>query len=438
MVDPQVDVDIPDDEDDDEPELPVAPEPKPEPTIAAPVRAASPGRGGKRVARWTTRDAEDLWPEILSRLPGLKKTPSDIDIRVSRIDPAPKVYLQTIRGNIISGGATENPRDALVRAVNQIHVSTSANGGPARYELLFCWRVGSAIYGRGEIDRPSVAEIMTLRGPPQGQYGQSPGYGYPQHYEAPPPAAAPAPQAPPAPQWSPPPFYGFGAAPQAPPGPDPRDGVISQLLDYMKRMGVAPPPTIAAPPPVAHQDAPPAWASSLMTEVAALRGMVMGGAGLGQPASNPVQTMRAKLAAKREELDSLRDMKDLNDQLTAFFSPPAQDGTVGAPPETMASPEDDLPYQLVEVAGADPTALVQRYARDKKTGDIAWKETALNNPRLAEEALKLASKVTETFGKLFKEARPQDQAAGVGQAPPPPALHGGVAPANGGGSWSDR
>jgi hypothetical protein len=156
-------------------------------------------------------------------------------------------------------------------------------------------------------------------------------------------------------------------------------------------------------------------------------------------------TMRAKIAAKREELDALQDLKDLNTQLSAFFTPPAADGTIGAPPEVVEppNPEDDLPYQFVEVAGADPTALVQRYARDKKTGDIAWKETALNNPRLAEEAFKIMGKFTETLGRLFKETSPQagsQNQTGMGAAPPPPALHGTVpsAGANGGGHhWSD-
>jgi hypothetical protein len=151
------------------------------------------------------------------------------------------------------------------------------------------------------------------------------------------------------------------------------------------------------------------------------------------------------LAAKREQIDFMREMKQLKDELDSIFPDPARLASLGSPAnpeedETLGAPPDPneaLPYQLIDIPGADASAFVQRFARDKATGDVDWKHTALNNPKLAEEAFKLAGRFTETLGKLFKNVEAQSR-QGAGVAAPPQQLPAGAPNGAAGGGWSEE
>ena len=148
------------------------------------------------------------------------------------------------------------------------------------------------------------------------------------------------------------------------------------------------------------------------------------------------------MAARRQMVADMRELKQLHEELTAMFGGGATG--VGAPAvveteeeEPPPKPEDLLAFHVIEIPGTGNVGTGKpswKFAQDKKTGDVDWKGSFFAN---AEQLQPIAEKVIDLFGKIMNKMGQHDAATQIPQQAPA-QLHGGVAGApNGatGGGW---
>jgi hypothetical protein len=380
---------------------------------------------------WTNRDADLLWPEMLSEMKrsGSKHSAHDIDIRVVRLDPPPLTTLPpSFNGGAIQGDSSCGPGDALIRFIDDNYHNPLARSA-VTYDLVFLWKSNGAMYGRGRLVRPSPEEIMALRRaqqqsrsgspPPPQQYGQAQ-----QQYQQAPQQPYQGYGAPPPPYGYPPPGYGYAPQQQQQQQPtyDPEvvnlraqvaglTGQLTQVLEHLRTSGVQVPAGLAAPPPAAPP-APPVYIQQ-------------------PPQQTQQQSMRVGLAGVREALSVLRDVYSLRDELDSIIpqrgrdDEPAQQNPGGVTVVSAEPADDGLPFRVIPVP---ETSL--KYAQDKETGNIDWSNTAFVNVD-SEIGRKVVGLVGDFMQGVVKAAGVKPDGTVLPSSPP--QLHG----ANGsaGGTW---
>ena len=455
-----------------EPEAAVAQivEPPQQPSVRQPAKRAAPKKAsgvGKPYtghlpteSRWS-RDAEEMWDQMLAKVrengsAGKRDQPCsahDLYIVVKTPAEGRGGGLATL-GKPVNGDLLVKGSSALVEIIDRsFHFPNSKdNEASADYAVEVRKRSNGGIYGKGYITRPSVNTIKAIV-----QAQGAPVYPNARGAYAP-PAAYPE-QAP----------QGYGAPPAQPTypipataGPDPRDAVITQLLEHMQRLGVQPPAGVAAPPP-----APAPAPQDLDTRIATAVATALRQVGIGAPPTQaqPVQQpptradsvraeRRAMVSELREDLDIERDFLQLRAELRALYKqktepeePETEAGAVGvgAPAAVEpAKPEDLLPFNVVDIPGTGNPGTGKapvRYAVSKETGDLDLKGAAFAN---MEHLLPFAEKALNSFGDLVKHIAQnagmaeQQGHPGVGRAPVQqlPQETNGAAAKQGDG-WSD-
>lgn len=217
-------------------------------TAAKPKGASRPkGEVGQppKKAPFDAKDAELLWPEILSKLPNMGHSPYELVVRVVRVDPPPREQVgKSFEASAIRGdGGGQIPGDALIAFVaRHFHCPFHWSQGPCQYELQWCWKNTGHIFAHGTLRLPSRDVISAANSAEwqmredQGRAGvsgpqmppmpppppqQSGGFGQPPTSAPQQPVGQPQP---PGPQWPYPGgayggyYPGMGAPPGYPPG----------------------------------------------------------------------------------------------------------------------------------------------------------------------------------------------------------------------------
>lgn len=167
-------------QDDDEPEPPAA---APTPPQSPPQRKSRKNHKGTTRAEtskfrvpttppvWREKDAELLWPEILSELGKIGgyyagRSVHDVEIRVQRIAPPPSVTLTRFEGIAVAQDTEINPGDALINYLDEYVHHPSGGGQQVSYQLHFLWKAGAEAgkcLAKGTIVRPPSSSIYAMK-----------------------------------------------------------------------------------------------------------------------------------------------------------------------------------------------------------------------------------------------------------------------------------
>lgn len=397
--------------DDEAPEAPEAPRKRKQAAVgvAAPIDTNKPA--------WENRDADMLWPEVLSWLPSVGKSPYDVDARVEVLDPVPRRSLGTLSGSALVGDGTMGPGDVLTVAIdNNFHLPTART--PAKYMVTFTWRATGKGLAWGPLMRPSPDEIIAVRRAQHALRQQAPPLGQDMSGMGAPTGAPQAYGTPPSPQWGPPPSawspYGYGAPPTPPQGTiDPEvvnlraqvatmSGQLAMVLEHLQRQGaVAAPQGLGQAPQIIMQapvaPAPPAQV-----------GLGLGGA--------------------RQLLEAFRELQGFHQQLGEVFNRPDP----AAPPIVESPAEDDKPGLGLHVYPIPETTL--KLAKDAETGNIDWGMTALANAD-SEVGKKAMEIVGNAMAGLTRLAGVKDGNV-IPSGPPALGANGSTGVGSGSGGWT--
>jgi hypothetical protein len=385
-------------------------------------------------SKWQSHEAELLWPEIISYLEGVGKSPYDVSVQIARVNPPGPdgaMPLGAIDGQALVGDAQVSAGDKLMQIITDTkHMPTAR--GPARYEARFTWKVGSGRIGTGILNLPSPAEIMALRNAAMQQQYESerqqppPGVGTPpRHPQAPPQAPQqPWPQQPPPWQqphpyspygYAPPPPWGYGAPPQNP-GLSPE---MAALQSQLERTQGALNEALAAAregrqPRIEGVAAAPINEDMIVAKVlTALRA-----AGIGVQPAAPPQVAAPPVAASdvttRGRIEKMVD--GIMETAIGVFGQNLQKsvrqvmGVGGIPEEAAAVVEPvptpevyEAPFDVAPVADAKwPNGDPVRYAADRETGNISPMGLAMSNPYVADKIVGIANGLTEGLTEALK------------------------------------
>lgn len=407
---------------------------------AAPEAVRTPGRARGKAGdipdrfdasapgapKWSSHDADILWPEMMEWLTKKGRSPYDVTVNVIRVEPPPRSSVgEGFEANAAVGDGTSlTPGDAIKRIVEDYyHLPVSRT--PAKYELQFVWRADSRYIANGYLSCGSPAEIIALRNAQHArrmhQPQQMPGLGFmpspPQQQQQIPPFVPQGYGSPPF--GFPPPQY----ATQQPPQRDPElERRLRSLEDENARLRAersAPPralyPGIGAPPTIAGPQALTA------TDVARIMDERIRAAGLGAPAHAP--PANDMISVMRQGLAVMREMRRFSEEAGGMFEPddrtPLALGTGELPPP----PDDDLPYQITDLPSQWGDGSKAKLVRDKETGKVDLLGMALMNPFPSQKFMDAGAAFMQRLGQRGL-GRPQEEQeeeeVQVRQVQPPP------------------
>jgi hypothetical protein len=448
-------------EEDEEEEDSGDPEPEPEPPPPAPPPAPKPvrktrprtpaqahaglGANPAMNAPFAKTEIVELWGEVLERLRRYPQlgTAYDLGIRVYAADGR---MLGSFPASSVQGSDQESPGDALVRwLIENYHLPLSS--GAATYAIQIFWLRNSHIYARGHLKLPSPEQLLAMKRaneqraqqqqappqyppqyPPQG-YGSPPsahGYGPPQGYG-------------PAPGYAPPQPHPWGPQPQGPaPGVGASEREMAMLAELAASRGQI--GEMAREMVARAQQAPAGMISqsemNLRIENAELRARLSmqapqpapqaaapapsaSPAGTGAPSTimDPVRHTVEGMVGSILDATLRHAGKTVQKALFAGLGATSED-VASAPPlvaEPMEppKPEDEMPYQTVELQSkwADGRPVV--YAKNKESGNIDWTGVALGNPVFMETGMAIGTKIGEAAAAWMQKV------SGVHPAPRP-------------------
>lgn len=400
------------------------------------VGAAPPPRriGVQPETKWRSNELEYLWPEMLERLASeAKNTPYELIIRIARIEPGPRQSLGTLEPSAFMGSPSDSPVDQLIAAIeDNFHIPTAPQGGPSKYEVVWCWKVNGYQYARTTWQCPAVAQIANLRNaamfpgmfpnmashggmggmpmPPRAYPQQQP---FPQYApQQPPPQQQQQPQGP---QYYPYPFP-FPQHPGHRPEP-PRDPRESDEIRAMReelrvlRAQVAPqqppvPPAGAGAPPI--QDIVELVAARVLGALRPEGAAAAPTAIALRPPAAVAGEARSGVGALRELVATVKELKGLGVAIDEVFNGPQDDDPepvaagLGAPATIVEEKEEDdfIVSDLGKWTGAGERP--SRIVRDRKTRDIDYVKTLFANPVLIEMGMeKLGSSAGEILNRLM-------------------------------------
>lgn len=107
-------------------------------------------------APWESKEAELLWPEILSKLPTMGRNVYELMVRVLRVEPPPREQIgKAFEASAVRGdGQGLIPGDALIQYITQYY-HVPFQQGPAQYELQWVWKSSGQIFAHGTLRLPS-------------------------------------------------------------------------------------------------------------------------------------------------------------------------------------------------------------------------------------------------------------------------------------------
>jgi len=384
----------------------------------------SRGMGAPPESPFRSRDAEELWGQIVAWLPSQHRLPSDVAIHITRMDPppSPTVIGYPIDGGAVSGSETMSAADAFLRYfISYYHMPTvPAGAAGARYRVTFTWKVKNSTIAVGYLNLPDKVTTMNMLNaqnraaqaaavePDQGmgmpvQYGRrsAPAVEAAQHYAPPPSYGYPPPG-----MGYPPPGYGpqqpdpmaiagmmqdawregLAAAregrppmmppmPQAPP-PMSEDAIVAKVIMALQKLGVGNGPSGAAAPAVA---APlPPVAPAARETVGGLTGMVE--KMVGGILENVVKSVGQNVE------------RSIKSGLGMGAPPPAEEAPSETPPAAVAEAEkSELPWEVMPVGVNWGNGSPINYVKNKETGDFDLAGFAMANPVMGEKAADIVS-----------------------------------------------
>ena len=433
--------------------------------------AASPGGHQKRVARRAgkpssvnaktglgffpegtvlPREAELVWPEILSTLEEKGMTPYDVSIQVVQLDPPTANGSIMLVGAPINGGAvqgnTEEPAGAaLVRYVTTYyHLPRAAAKSAVKYQLRFS--AGNKQIARAELTLGPAIEIQALdRADRQRRAAEG----------APPPPAfvMPPPVMPPTQQ--PMPMAGVGAPPASTSMAD--VFMMAREMSSMAQQGQQMPPFMTAfleramagmgAPPAAAPASPPIDEAAMAERVTA--NVVTTLAKLGVitiPSPHATTTQQPGVAAPpaaavpksamERAFERVMDAavtqfvggveKSIKATITGVGAPPPDETPIDADEDTTPQEKPPtLPWKAMPVPGANwGNGAPVHYAEDSETGGISLQGFVMNNPVILEKGFEVATGLAGAATDLLKRIggpKPQQKQAAPPQMPGAPA-----------------
>ena len=446
----------------EEPEVVVAPAPG----VGAPRKPNKKKTNRASSPRGPTEPREDqahfIWDHLLFEVIRAKgRSPADMVIHITRIEPDPEMHLGSFTGDAVSKGSDE----FYSFIANNYHVK-SAMRGACLYQCEFRWRGASNFVRRGKLRMPPVEELVQMGlpraygvqgafnappgvGAPPYQAPQGGGYGpppqqqqqqqwqpqyqpHPQQHYAPtahPYVQAPAPQQPAQPQYQGPP-PGYVPQQQLDDARAAGEQVASLREALARAEARAAAAGIAAPPPL-----PPNQNLQDMVNLLRQLGVIPAGtqvpAGLGAPAAavvpvaKPTAPATALTAALGELTVALGAIKGLqgvfNEGSRLFGGGQQQEAPADAPLTEETEPPAGLPFDIIPIGSLTLGGQPANYARGKD-GNFSLEGFALANPFVIEKGaalLEILVKAAATgMGKPQAEQPAQiEQAPAAEQAP---------------------
>jgi hypothetical protein len=370
--------------------------------------------------KWSSHEAELLWPELMQWLEAKGRSPYDVMVNVVRIEPPGRAGIgEPFEAHACVGDGTNTPSSALKFMVEEFYHLQSCRT-PARYELQFVWRANGQYVAHGYISLASPSEIIALRNAAHARrmYSQSypgtgalpiPGMGRPPAY----PQGQPQQQQPQQ-QFAPPP-YGYppyGYPPQQPPRDPELERRLAALEEENRRLragqaiGVRPVhPGTGAPPPASPT--PAVTAADLATAMAtALRAVGFGASA--SPAVAPTDVF----GVMKQGMSMMREFRRFGQEANEMFEPPDDPDErpvpmLAAPPET--APAEDLPYDITELPSQWDDGSKAKLVRDRDTGKVDLMGMVLFNPRPAQKLMDAGAAFMERFGRRGLAGPPEEE-----------------------------
>jgi hypothetical protein len=367
--------------------------------------------------KWSSHEAELLWPELMQWLEAKGRSPYDVMVNVIRIEPPGRAGIgEPFEAHACVGDGTNTPSSALKFMVEEFYHLQSCRT-PARYELQFVWRANGQYVAHGYLSLGSPAEIIALRNAAHARrmYSQSypgtgalpvPGMGRPPAY----PQGQPQQQQPQ--QFAPPQYIPY---PYGPPQPQ-RDPDLERRLAALEEenrrlragqsIGVRPThPGVGAPPP--PNPTPAVTATDLATAMAtALRAVGFGASA--SPAVAPTDVF----GVMKQGMSMMREFRRFGQEANEMFEPPDDPDErpvpmLAAPPETP--PAEDLPYDITELPSQWDDGSKAKLVRDRDTGKVDLMGMVLFNPRPAQKLMDAGAAFMERFGRRGLGGQPEDE-----------------------------
>ena len=163
-------------------------------------------------------------------------------------------------------------------------------------------------------------------------------------------------------------------------------------------------PGMGAPPPPA---APALTAESIAIAVT----HAIKAAGLGAPAAAAAPVKESDpIAAMRQGMSFLQELKKFRDQTGDIFDPGDPDPAPVDPNAPPPKPEaDEMPYDIWDVGSKWGDGSPARLVRDKETGGIDLLGLALANPYPSQRLMDAAAKIMDRFGQKGLAGPPEEQ-----------------------------
>jgi len=398
------------------------------------------------------REAELVWPEILSTLEERGMMPTDVSIQVVQMDPPTSNGSAMLVGGPINGqqvlGSAEEPAGAaLVRYVTQYyHLPRSASRSAVKYQLRFS--AANRQIARAELVLGPAIEIQALESAAARRRAAEGG--------APPPYMPPPPM--PAIQ-QPMPMAGVGAPLQQQPSGSSMADVLmmAREMSSMAQQGQQLPPFMMAlleramtgmgAPPAATPTSPPIDEAAMAERVTA--NVVTTLAKLGVitiPSPHATTTQQPGVAAPpaaavpksamERAFERVMDAavtqfvggveKSIKATITGVGAPPPDETPIDADEDTTPQEKPPtLPWKAMPVPGANwGNGAPVHYAEDSETGGISLQGFVMNNPVILEKGFEVATGLAGAATDLLKRIggpKPQQKQAAPPQMPGAPA-----------------
>jgi hypothetical protein len=367
--------------------------------------------------KWTSREVEVLWPELLEWLEANGKSAYDVVVNVIRIEPPPRQSIgYAFEASAVVGNQEMSPTTAIKQYVEDYYHNIAR--GPARYELQFIWKTNGQYVVNGYISLQSQGEINALRQAQwqqrmASQYGAQPGFaGAPMMPRLPPappgqPQQQQQPQPPQPPQ--PPPPYGFSQYGYPPPSgygfPPPQQSDLERRLAAIEEENKRLRSQLSAPqrPPYPGAGAPPSPQPLTAESLAGAVVAAIKHAGLGAaPAAAPDM-----FEALERGMTMMERFRKFGERTQQFFEPEEPEPLQLPAPEEVK--EDNIPWDVSELPSQWDDGSKAKLPLDKETGKVDLLGLAMLNPRPTQKLVNALAHFMERLGPRGLAGAPEDE-----------------------------
>jgi hypothetical protein len=391
--------------------------------------------------RWKSRDADELWGEVLEWLEREGISVYEVSVQVIRLVPPPKQQVGAqFDAQLIKPDGRESPSDKLVEFVKKYYHLPIATG-PIHYEIRFIRKRTSKTLAFGDLQLGDPQEELALRQAQmhQQRLGRPPMGGF---VEGPPPQFPDENFLPPAPRTygGAPPGFGnpYLQPPQAPQGESYEvqrlreqlaraEGNAQRLESQNSEMFQAYREGRPLPDPTRVPGSPPNAAEIAAGVVQALiaAGVIAKPAAVGvgaapvaaAPAAPPPVDQVAQAQAGISNLRSLfavaKELKGLGGMFGTVFGGGDASGGDAIAAEPVDTAEEALPFSLNALPDTKwGNGTPVNIPVNRATGEVEWdpKVILMSNPKLAEDIIGVGNRIAETV-MSYARSVPQVEAA---------------------------